>query len=110
MKQPQLVFLISTFCDINPRQTMENIPDKPKNSFRVTLVLSSPRRRIDQVLIEELRKQNRNLLLKNISRTEFKEIFKKKRVRIKGQAAQPSSALAQGTTFVDILGFEDKDN
>ena len=82
-------------------------PEKPKNAFRVTLVLSTPRNRLDQVLIEELRKQNRNMDLRNISRTEFKELFKKKRIRIKGQPATPSSALAQGTTFVDILGFEE---
>lgn len=79
--------------------------EQPKNAFRVTLTLSSPRSRIDQVLLEELRKQSRNLALKNISRTEFKELFKKKRIRIKGQPAVPSSALAQGITHVDILGF-----
>ena len=62
---------------------------------------------MDQVLLEELRKQSRCLLLKNISRTEFKELFKKKRIRIKGQIATPSSGLAKGTTFVDIQGFEE---
>lgn len=82
--------------------------EQPSNSFRVTLNLSTPRPRIDQVLMEELRKQSRNLALKNISRTEFKELFKKKRIRIKGQPAVPSSSLAQGITYVDILGFEDK--
>ena len=81
--------------------------DIPLGAFRITLVLSGPRPRIDQVLLEELRKQNQNLLLKNISRMAFKELFKKKRIRIKGQAATPSSSLAQGTTFVDILGFGD---
>ncbi len=81
--------------------------DVPKNCFRVTLTLPTPRSRIDQILLEELRKQNRNLVLKRISRTEFKELFKKKRIRIKGQPATPSSSLAQGTTFVDIVGFED---
>lgn len=79
--------------------------EKPKNSFRVTLELSSSRSRIDQVLLEELRKQNENHELRHISRTAFKELFKKKKVRIKGQAAVPSSSLAQGVTFVDILGF-----
>lgn len=81
-------------------------PEKPKNSFRVTLVLTSPAQRLDQPLLEGLRKQSRNLALKNISRTEFKELFKKKRIRIKGQPAVPSSSLARGTTYVDILGFE----
>lgn len=80
--------------------------EQPKNSFRVTVTLSSPRPRIDQVLLEVLRKQNQNLALRNISRSDFKELFKKKRIRIKGQPAIPSSALAQGMTHVDILGFD----
>lgn len=80
-------------------------PEKPKNAFRVTLVLSSPRPRLDQPLLEELRKQNQSLALRNISRTEFKELFKKKRIRIKGQPATPSSSLAAGTTYIDILGY-----
>lgn len=79
--------------------------EQPLNSFRITVTLSTPRDRIDQVLIEELRKQTRNLDLKNISRTTFKELFKKKRIRIKGQSAVPSSSLAQGTTHIDILGY-----
>lgn len=79
--------------------------EKPRNAFRVTLVLTSPKPRIDQVLLEELRKQSASLELKNISRTTFKELFKKKRIRIKGQPAVPSSALAAGTTYVDILGY-----
>lgn len=83
-------------------------PQLPKNTFRITLVLSSPKPRLDQVLLEELRKQTRNLALKNISRIAFKELFKKKHVRIKGQPATPSSALAKGTTFVDITGYEDE--
>ena len=41
------------------------------------------------------------------SRTEFKELFKKKRIRIKGQPAVPSSSLAKGTTYVDILGYDE---
>lgn len=61
--------------------------------------------RIDTVLLEELRRQERNLDLKRISRAAFKELFKKKRIQLKGQAARPSSMLAVGTTFVDILGF-----
>jgi len=55
--------------------------------------------------LEKLREQDENSVLKNISRTEFKELFKKKKIRIKKQIATPSSALAQGTTEVDILGF-----
>jgi hypothetical protein len=75
----------------------------PANSFRVVLELSGPRKRLDQVLLEALRAQKDNLALKIITRTEFKELFKKKKIRIKGQAALPSSALAGGTTWVDIL-------
>jgi len=80
-------------------------PPVPKSAFRVTLILNAAKRRLDQVLLEELRKQNQSLALRNISRGEFKELFKKKRIKIKGQNATPSSALAQGTTYVDILGY-----
>ncbi|MCM2324313.1 MAG: hypothetical protein NDJ90_13735 [Oligoflexia bacterium] len=88
-------------------ETPANEPEKPANAFRVTLTLASPRPRLDQVLLEELRKQKRNHFLRNISRTEFKELFRKKRVRIKGQSATPSSSLARGTTYVDILGYDE---
>jgi hypothetical protein len=88
---------------------MNNIPNIPKNAFRVILTVTSTKPRIDQVLIEELRKQSISLPLKTISRTEFKELFKKKRIRIKGQACVPSSSLAKGTTYVDILGFGGED-
>jgi hypothetical protein len=81
-------------------------PTKPANSYRLTLNLTSPRSRIDQVLREELKKQKDNLALANMSRLGFKELFKKKRIRIKGQPAVPSSSLAKGTTYVDIIGFE----
>jgi len=85
-------------------EIQEHFPThQPANSYRLALTLTSARPRIDQVLIEELRKQSDHLDLKNISRTAFKELFKKKRIRIKGQPAVPSSALAQGTTYVDIL-------
>ena len=86
---------------------MTTTPPKPPNSFRVTLDLASAQPRIDQVLLEELRKQKRNLDLQQISRSKFKELFKEKRIQIKGQSAVPSSALAQGTTIVDIIGFDD---
>lgn len=85
---------------------MINPPPKPSNSFRVTLVLST-RQRIDAILLRELRNQVRNLHLKEISRTAFKELFKKKRIQLKGQAAVPSSELAPGTSYVDILGYSD---
>ncbi len=79
--------------------------EQPENSFRITLSVLTARPRIDQVLLTELRKQSGNTQLKRISRTEFKELFKKKRIRIKGQAATPASALAAGTTEVDIIGY-----
>ena len=84
---------------------MISTPEVPQNSFRVTLILAAPSSRLDKVLMEELRKQTVNLPLSKISRTQFKELFKKKKVRIKGQAALPSSSLAAGTTFVDVIGF-----
>jgi hypothetical protein len=80
-----------------------HIPEKPDNAFRVTLVLNASRPRLDQVLLEELRKQSENHELKHISRLKFKDLFKRKRIRIKGQPATPSSSIAAGTTYVDIL-------
>ncbi len=82
------------------------VPPQPAHSFRIALILTRSMPRLDQVLIEELRKQTRNALLKNISRSEFKELFKNKKIRIKGQSATPSSSLAAGTTYVDIMGYE----
>ena len=87
---------------------MIKIQDQPANSFRIVLELAVACPRLDQVLLEELRKQTRNLDLKNISRTAFKDLFKKKRIQIKGQPAVPASGIAKGTTYIDILGFEDK--
>jgi hypothetical protein len=78
-------------------------PPQPQGSFRVTLELTSSKPRIDQVLLEELRKQKENLALANISRTEFKELFNLKKIRIKGQPARASSSLAKGVTYVDIM-------
>ena len=75
----------------------------PKNSFRVALELTSAQRRLDQVLLDALRNQKENLALKNITRTEFKILFSKKKIRIKGQPALPSSGIAAGTTWVDVL-------
>ncbi len=63
--------------------------------------------RIDQVLLEYLRKQDRNFDLKNISRVAYKNLFKQRRIKIKGQSAVPASGLAIGSTTVDILGYEE---
>jgi hypothetical protein len=98
---------MSRLADSLTDSTLITIPAQPQNCFRVTLNLPSQRGRLDGVLMEELRKQNRCLALKIVSRTEFKELFKKKRIRIKGQAATPSSSIAQGTTFVDIIGYQE---
>ncbi|MFZ9595265.1 MAG: hypothetical protein ACO3A2_04220 [Bdellovibrionia bacterium] len=82
-----------------------NLPDQPLGSFRVILELNAPKPRLDQVLLEKLREQTEHFDLKQISRSEFKELFKKKKIRIKKQIAHPSSSLAAGVTYVDILGF-----
>jgi hypothetical protein len=83
------------------------VPPRPRGSFRIVLSLSAPVARLDTVLIEALRTQNRNKDLSILSRAKLKELFAKKRVRIKNQAATPSSSIAKGVTYVDILGFED---
>jgi hypothetical protein len=85
---------------------MSMIPPQPANSFRVTLTLPHKESRLDSVLMEALRAQNKNLDLRNLTRGAFKELFKNKRILIKGQPARPASSLSGGTTYVDILGFE----
>lgn len=77
-----------------------------QKAFRITLNLPYRQPRLDTVLLAEIRAQDRNLDLKRISRTAYKELFNKKRITIKGQNAKPSSSLHTGTTDVDILGFE----
>jgi hypothetical protein len=83
----------------------DTIPTQPKNSFRIVLKLETREKRADTVLLQALRGQNENHALKHITRTAFKELFDKKKIRIKGQNVLPSSSLAPGTTYVDILGF-----
>ncbi len=80
-------------------------PVKPPKSFRVTLNLDYPESRLDNVLLAALREQNENLTLRNISRGALKNLFNEKKIEIKGQRAKSNSALAKGTTYVDILGF-----
>jgi hypothetical protein len=75
------------------------------NSFRIALTLESPESRMDNVLLHALREQNENMKLKEISRSALKDLFNEKKIWIKGQRAKSSSALAKGTTYVDILGF-----
>ena len=86
----------------------ENIPPQPANSFRITLELFRAEKRLDNVLLQAIKAQNDNLNLREISRTAFKELFKSGKIQIKGQNARPSSAVAKGTTYVDILGFSKK--
>lgn len=81
------------------------IPAQPEKSFRVTLELDYPESRMDNVLLAALRGQDENLEAKNISRTALKALFLNKKILIKGQRAKSNSALAKGTTYVDILGF-----
>lgn len=83
----------------------EFIPPKPAKSFRIILELTRPEKRLDVVLLAEIKLQNDNLTLREITRTQFKELFKNGKILIKGQKANPSSALAKGTTYIDILGF-----
>jgi hypothetical protein len=86
---------------------MENFePPKPPKSFRVVLDLSRPEPRLDVVLLAALKAQNENLNLREISRTKFKELFTTGKVMIKGQKATPSSKIAKGLTYVDILGYQ----
>jgi 23S rRNA-/tRNA-specific pseudouridylate synthase len=84
---------------------MNTIHARPAHSFRIELKLDYPESRMDNVLLNALREQNENEKLKNISRSALKELFTNKKILIKGQRAKSSSALAKGSTFVDLLGF-----
>lgn len=84
---------------------MTTTPAQPANSFRIAITLDQPVDRMDNVLLDALREQDENDALKAISRTMLKNLFAEKRILIKGQRAKSSSALAKGTTYVDILGF-----
>lgn len=79
------------------------IPPQPPKSFRIVLNLNRSESRMDNVLLAALREQNDDLNMKNISRSQLKEFFNNGQVQIKGQNARPSSGLAKGTTYVDIL-------
>jgi hypothetical protein len=81
------------------------IPVQPEGSHRVVLELPYSEPRLDSVLMKALRTQGTNLNLMNVSRGQFKKLFKEKRILIKGQPANAASSIAQGTTYVDILGY-----
>lgn len=83
----------------------DHVPVKPANSIRIVLDLHRAEKRLDNVLLTALRAQKENLNLKNISRTVYKELFTSGQILIKGQRAKPSSAVAKGLTYVDIVGF-----
>lgn len=82
-----------------------NEPPKKANAFRIALNLDYPESRMDNVLLNALREQDENMTLKHISRGALKELFNQKKILIKGQRAKSNSALAKGTTYVDIVGF-----
>lgn len=84
---------------------MTAIPSQPPHSFRIAITLDHAESRMDNVLLNALRDQDENEVLKGISRTLLKDLFSQKRIMIKGQRAKSSSALAKGTTYVDILGY-----
>ena len=84
-------------------KTDKHVPPTPHRAFRVVLELHRTEKRLDQVLLEALRAQKQDLNLQQISRTAFKELFNSGRIRIKGQQARPSSAVAKGLTYIDIL-------
>ena len=81
------------------------IPEIVPNAVRIALDLSYAHSRMDNVLLTALREQNDNEALKVISRTALKDLFNDKKIMIKGQRAKSNSSLAQGITYVDILGF-----
>jgi ribosomal 50S subunit-recycling heat shock protein len=85
---------------------MDNfVPPQPPKSFRVTIELESFEKRLDSILLAALKEQDAQPLLKQITRAKFKELFSSGKILIKGQRAKPTSSLAAGTTYVDILGF-----
>ena len=79
------------------------IPPVVPNAFRVVINLDYAQDRMDKVLLENLRLQNENETLKNISRGALKEMFNQGKIMIKGQRAKSSSALAKGITYVDVI-------
>jgi len=60
---------------------------------------------MDNKLLMVLKEQTENPKLQAISRNALKQLFLDGRIQIKGQRAKPSSAIAKGITYVDILGY-----
>ncbi|HNL09504.1 MAG TPA: hypothetical protein PKM44_03260, partial [Turneriella sp.] len=59
--------------------------------------------RLDGILLEAMRQQTDNKKLRDISRSALKALFSAHKILIKGQPARPSSSIATGTTYVDVL-------
>lgn len=78
-------------------------PVKPPQSFRLTIELNSRASRMDNILLAALKDQKEDLNLRIITRQGLKNLFNDGKVQIKGQRARPSSALAKGITYIDIL-------
>ena len=83
----------------------EFIPPRPPKSYRIVLELSRSEKRLDTVLLAAIKLCKDNLNLREITRTKYKELFNNGQIIIKGQRATPSSAIAKGTTYVDILKY-----
>lgn len=80
-----------------------NIPVQPPKSFRVIITLDWGADRLDGVLLDALKKQTESTKYQNISRSALKTLFTDGKITIKGQRAKPSSSLAKGVTYIDIL-------
>lgn len=83
----------------------DRIPPQPPKSFRVIIETHARLSRMDNKLLMVLKEQTENSQLQAISRNALKQLFLNGRIQIKGQQAKPSSAIAKGITYVDILGY-----
>jgi hypothetical protein len=81
------------------------IPPQPEKSFRITLDLDRAQDRLDSCLLAAMKAQTQQPSLSQMSRSKFKHLFNSGHVLIKGQRAKPTSSLAKGITYVDILGY-----
>lgn len=86
-------------------EVTNHIPARPPKSARIILNLNYAESRMDNILLKACREQEDNANLKIISRGALKNLFNDGKIIIKGQRAKSSSALAKGTTYVDILGY-----
>ena len=85
--------------------THDHVPPQPAKSYRVVLELYKAEKRLDAVLLPYLKAQKDNINLAILTRGSFKKLFMDRRILIKGQPARPSSAIAKGVTYIDILGY-----